>query len=51
MDANQTRIEDYLTQKAPGGLFSMIAEEEKAIPHGHGRYCRRNSAESLRSTR
>ena len=31
LDAKQARIEDYVTQKALDGLFSMIAEQEKAI--------------------
>ena len=31
VDAKQTKIEDYVTQKALDGLFLMIAEQEKAI--------------------
>jgi hypothetical protein len=29
--AEDTRIEDYIARKALDGLFTMIAEEEKAI--------------------
>ena len=31
LNAKQAKIEDYVTQKALDGLFSMIADQEKAI--------------------
>lgn len=31
IDPRDARVEDYVTRKAPDGLFLMIAEEERAI--------------------